>query len=766
MVDNDDARVMNAEPAMAATAATAATATAVTATEPMDPKAESGSSISRRVERDMWVPWIEAMGDPPAPFVYQTDQYRYGFPTRALNADGPLRGNMIPYSQPQKVLSTRNVTTLHWPGLLNSAAKNRGAGSISLDSGVDVARFLGRFGITAAKHKLLAPLQMSRKGTPGSRGLGTIRPRCDFDYKCTIPYEEAKALVRQDTTQCLIDLDAMRSYHFSTQQLKHHAQVVGRVVARLFHVEPREINVAILRAPIPAMDLVLSSDGTILPRRSRVEKTSDGKDEYHGDVVVKPSYWMIFNHIQDLKPTPLVQSPTPTVSDYDLNIARLFHLDDLSHEPLVPSLRLAHGMEGYFYDCIHSALLVDKEAHPDMYRIKGHDIPLEKVLDRPYGQRLARSTKSHDCIYHETVHCDGHTQRVVGLASHCPFSSISHACCKRGPRGITPVPPVRFHEPEGRIVDADIPLLRSKAMSIILMYNADGSRFYGDAVLRGPWGPVFEQAWTCPYVTTQVAEASASIPQGLHLDETQLLRDGIFQPNRARVRSEEALWAYARRLAKKGLLVHRERLDAEDAIALAARFKVLDTTPSTRDRFKDGYVYTPMRLGVGTVAIGLLKEEEAERFDTILLIPNDDGSTGTHSLYCRSLLETNYATMNALYQQDPENTGNLKKVFTRGTDQCGLVGLPDDVVHQHCYHKGCTPVYFTIQPKGAHYVMTRCCMECNKTDKNQYNDTIMDTTGSVAAMFDRNRPRKRKRRSGTKRRKKSKIDLIPSMPRV
>ena len=490
------------------------------------------------MNRDAWIAWFEAVGDPPAPLEFQSSQE--GFVCKPINASGPLVGNCVPYAPAteERALTSRNVTSLHWPGIFCAREGRRGTCSISLDSGVEVSNFLARLGRTFCipERGLLAPIQINRNLPPGTidRGKGVCLPRCDLDFKIRVPYEDAAALVNNDPEQCLLDMQRMRSYHFSPDQVRHHCRVIGAAVARVFRVPADQIVAVVMRSPLPAMELVRvrHKDGSILfaPRRSTMHTDEHGWVRLTGDVTIKPSYWMIF-HLRDqfVEPPSRVYTESSADGIFDpqqINVARLFRMDEVSErespDPLCnyqhPGLRMQNSKRAELLREVSKDISADYNSkHREMWTIHGHVVQglpgdCSAFLDDPSGQRLCRAPKTHPCPYHTLYDtCTAAQVRCPVPHESCPFEAMPHVCLRRPRDAIVPVPAVRFVPSTSQVLPSDRGLLRTKSMTVEFVVGCkDGEDIpHAMELLRVPgWGPVLEQAWTCPYVTARVARTS------------------------------------------------------------------------------------------------------------------------------------------------------------------------------------------------------------------------------------------------------------------
>lgn len=746
-----------------------------------------------------WSEWLAAVGDAPEPFRYQSDEDQDGFLSRSLNSDGPLHGNCIPFaarSADTKHLYSRNVTTLHWPGIFSGASGT--SGTISIDSGPDAARFLSRFGRTAADKNLLAPIQMNKNPPSGSRSASRtnsymLLPRCDMDFKFHLPYEEAETYVNNDPDVCLLDTDRMRTeLHFSDEQIQHHCQVAGEAVANMFGLEPREVAVAVMRSFIPNMDLVRVRRGDqeeFAPRREKIGNDVRGNHVLCGQtVLIKPSYWLIFLHTKTVTEAPsevfTEDMSEIHLSALDINVARLFRLDEVSKPPTPgtnfqhPMMRMHSNMISHFRDAVTSAIAADFKRHPEMWTIHGHVVDgLENgtmnFFDNPAGQRLARATKVHDCVYHElyaeekyasspnsddtasnmSVDRNDRQARLPIPAENfrCPFASRSCVCCKRGNAFKVPVPAVRFIKPSLKIVEHDKPLLRAKSMRIEFVYQADG-RLVSEAMqlLQTPgWGPVIEQAWTCPYITTMVNECSSRLEsQGVHVDAAQLSHNGRVVGSPAFLHGGDLRKKIEALCKPHGWVTPKSiRTSTEPAVMsvvqeiVRAKFSAVDTagiqfySPLEEQAkvYEEGCPEVPFELGKNSHVL-LIHTSKSRSIAAILVVPVDDTSTPCMSLYCETLFQKKENMLIEAFRMDPTHprTSTLKfRVNTHDPSKptCVCPGVALTVLHEATHHTGVTPVHFIIQHSDeAGYVVHKFCTECGTRSKPTRSCPITEDT--------------------------------------
>lgn len=775
-----------------------------------------------------WSAWFSQVGPPPPPLLYQSDREELGFVTMPLNSDGPQRGNCIPFAVngTQKTLTSRNVTTMHWAGLFKGPEGSKVAGgTVSLDSGVDAANVLARFGLAASFNRrgMLAPIQINRNLPSGSRGAlhapPTILPRLDLDFKIQVPYDRTTPLVRNNS-ECLLDMERMKEFHFSDTQIRHHASVVGPVVANMFGLPPSEVAVVIMRSPIPAMDLlrVRRPDGTIVfePRRKDKMSNEQGQTVFKGDrVTLKPSYWMIFQLRDHLIHPPSrvfeKNSKDTGLSALHVNVARLFRIEEITEHPTSdptcnyqhPGLRLDASMDGAFRTAVATAISDDFRLHPEQWSIQGIVVDgmsssssSLSFLDNPRGQRLVRSTKTHDCVYHDVYRTEGGVQIRSGDGDHCPFSALTHVCIKKGTHKV-PVPPVRFEEPAGTILPQDIPLLRSKSMAVEFVLECDGGDLaHFDSVLQHrEWGPVVEQAITCPYVTSRVAEDSRGLRgKGVHLDGTVLRHDGCIvarpaDPFVVRQRTEKLCkthkWTVPRTLQRdedlydvvRDIISHHFTCLNTAAVQSPYCKSELDTVTC----FDHGYPYVRFQIGKPSMVLRVRSEKITTTAppSAILVIPADDTHTGSMSLYCGRKLSSDeqHKELLAVFKQDPSNRGKTlqPKIGTYTAQPRGYARIPVSCLHQACHHRGSTPIYFVVEYIHEKYWVHKACSECTpppntSTSSNlpwnrAYTQTkhIVGFTDRLDAVF---KGRKRRRSENTERRMSKRGGILDVMEKT
>lgn len=770
-----------------------------------------------------WREWFAAVGEPPDPFRFQSDEDHDGFLSKPLNSDGPLHGNCIPYaarSTEVKHLYSRNVTTLHWPGIFTGAPGGKStSGTISIDSGVDAARFLARFGRTAAEGGLLAPIQMNKNPPSGSRSASRansyiLLPRCDMDFKFHLPYAEAETYVSNDPDKCLLDEARMRSeLHFSDSQIQHHAKVAGEAVAQLFGLEPTDVAVIVMRSKIPNMDLVRvrRDDDTggqveFAPRREKIGNDVRGNHVLCGQtVLIKPSYWLIFLHASTVTdpPSEVYDGEDATevqLSALDFNVARLFRLDEVSKEPTPgsnfqhPGLRMHFNMVSHFRDAITSAIVADFKRNPEQWTIRGHVVDgLENgsmnFFDNPAGQRLARATKVHDCVYHEiyaeesqpssTVTSPGTppgddavferseigdrngandavadapaTRRELARQARlpipsdelrCPYASRSCVCCKRKNAFKVPVPPVRFRQPSDRINQHDKSLLRAKSMRVEYVILATGKVLDEAAQLLATpgWGPILEQAWTCPYVTTMVNECSARLgSKGAHIDANTLTHNGKTVGSPAFLHGADLRHRVDQLCKHHGWVTPKSVVRSAASVAVdvgliqaivASKFLTIDTASAQfyapladqLELYKNGCPEVPLRLGKNSHVLAL-HTAKSRAVSAILVIPVDDTTTPCMSLYCETRFERQDAALKEAFRMDPthKRSDTLKiRVNTHNPHKptCVCPGVSLGALHDASHHTGVTPIYFVVRhDDGGGYMIDKVCTQCGVRHK-------------------------------------------------
>lgn len=495
-----------------------------------------------------------------------------------------------------------------------------------------------------------------------------------------------------------------------------------------------------------------------------------------GEVIIKPSYWMIFQLVDHVRYPPCavcetVDTPAPCGVDHpqsprliptlplnvlDINIARLFRMDEVSDfESTVeapsnfqcPGLRMHTSVVETFRQRLRTAIREDFAANPEMWTIQGH--PMQGLvdgsvnfLDNPSGQRLARATKVHDCVYHEIVIDSSSDRQVIRATSDpCPYAAKSHVCISSGRRNRVPCPPVRFHTPTHTMYPADKPVLASKSMRVEFVcdgHGADISDALG-ALAHPEWGCVLEQAWTCPYVTLRTNATSASIVGvGAHIDQTMLSHNGNPIPRASDlVPGSSGFKKRLTQISRQLKLVLGKTVERSnplfDLVAklLGSHFTVLDTStawspyhPKDDQLFTLGYPFVPLRIGKSTsVHLARTSKSASSTHEAVVVLPVDDISSMCQSLYCEHHLraEEQVKTYTAAFHVNPLNKGLMVRRRIGSNPERGFAGVPANVLHQVSHHCEDAPIFYELRAD----TITKHCTVCKKQTTVPITDMIL-----------------------------------------